>query len=357
MNKTFKRFLQYSTLAASILGATVSPVLKDLSPRKSNEGDRQYYPIEQTNIIAHRGGEKGIKQNTLDAFHSAREIGADAVEFDIRQSGDRRLVVYHNPKIRGRQISSLSYTQVNDLASREGIHIPTVEEALVSLRGKRVIADLKERGYEQEVVKTLMRDIPKEDLIISSTFPESLRRIKEIDPDIKTSLVLPSGPQYLKTNTRKLLGILPWQDLRTSQADYVSVNGSNINSRFYQNAMKGDASVLVYGVDNKQEEEKLLRNPAVAGIITYNPKQVLELKSSLINSGETKNNPPLETRVSFNILAIGFFLIFLAFLFFNPTGNVINSGFSSKFNLLFLFLLVILIIFYLLKKRKTPQHF
>ena len=40
-------------------------------------------------IIAHRGAhDSGAVENTLDAFHQAREVGCWGIEFDLRWSSD-----------------------------------------------------------------------------------------------------------------------------------------------------------------------------------------------------------------------------------------------------------------------------
>ena len=51
-------------------------------------------------IIAHRGDVSNAPENTLPAFRSACEHGADGVELDVRMTRDRQLVV-----TRDRQLS------------------------------------------------------------------------------------------------------------------------------------------------------------------------------------------------------------------------------------------------------------
>ncbi|MEL6307861.1 MAG: glycerophosphodiester phosphodiesterase [Chloroflexota bacterium] len=47
-------------------------------------------------ILAHRGDSRKAHENTLSAFQSAYETGADGFEFDIRLSSDGIPVVHHN---------------------------------------------------------------------------------------------------------------------------------------------------------------------------------------------------------------------------------------------------------------------
>ena len=60
-------------------------------------------------IIAHRGSAQAaaeitileitIPENTIAAIEAAIALGADMIEFDVRSTKDRRLVVCHDPKV------------------------------------------------------------------------------------------------------------------------------------------------------------------------------------------------------------------------------------------------------------------
>ena len=47
-------------------------------------------------VIAHRGGSDLAPENTLAAFRTAVEVGADAIELDVRLTKDRKLAVFHD---------------------------------------------------------------------------------------------------------------------------------------------------------------------------------------------------------------------------------------------------------------------
>ncbi len=51
--------------------------------------------MKKFDIVAHRGVPNEAPENTLASFERAIELGADAVEFDVRLTADRIPVVYH----------------------------------------------------------------------------------------------------------------------------------------------------------------------------------------------------------------------------------------------------------------------
>lgn len=51
--------------------------------------------MTQFEIVAHRGAHDQVPENTLPAFERAIELGADAVELDVRLTADGIPVVYH----------------------------------------------------------------------------------------------------------------------------------------------------------------------------------------------------------------------------------------------------------------------
>lgn len=50
-------------------------------------------------VIGHRGNRAHAPENTLESFLEAVELGADAIEFDLRLSRDGQLVVFHDPTL------------------------------------------------------------------------------------------------------------------------------------------------------------------------------------------------------------------------------------------------------------------
>jgi glycerophosphoryl diester phosphodiesterase len=58
-------------------------------------------------VIAHRGASAELPENTLPALERAIEMGADAIEVDVRADRSGRLVLTHDPVVRGAAYPSL----------------------------------------------------------------------------------------------------------------------------------------------------------------------------------------------------------------------------------------------------------
>jgi glycerophosphoryl diester phosphodiesterase len=87
--------------------------------------------------MAHRGASRQCRENTIDAFRRARELGADAVELDVRRTSDAVLVVHHDPALDdGRALVHLAYA---DLPT----HVPTLAAALDACDGMWVNVEIK----------------------------------------------------------------------------------------------------------------------------------------------------------------------------------------------------------------------
>ena len=74
-------------------------------------------------IVAHRGIATEAPENTAAAFQRAIELGADAVELDVRLTADRVPVVYH-------------YTYLDEITTGHG---PIFAQTLAQLRAVRVL--------------------------------------------------------------------------------------------------------------------------------------------------------------------------------------------------------------------------
>jgi glycerophosphoryl diester phosphodiesterase len=319
-----KKFLQYLTLAGAITGAALVPFRGDFSPR--NEYGKQIYDSKM--VVAHRGGDEGYRANTLEAFRNAKGK-SDMIELDVRKTKDGKLVVYHDRTISMRPIGWLNYNDAEKIANKQGYHLPTLDEALREIGNKRVIIDMKEKGFEKDVVD-FVKKYAKGQAVVSSQDVESLKEIKNVDSNVKTSVVMPGGFPFWGTAIREKFGVVPWRHIKEARADFVSVDGKGLNPKFYENASKGDVGVFVYGLNPGREMKNVLTNKAVKGVI-------------MDKLSETNSSGGLERTV--NGFAILLTLGFVVFLSPNITGNAIADLPIKNSNFVAISLFVLLILF------------
>ncbi len=99
----------------------------------------------RTAVQAHRGSPdpaSGVVENTLEAFHRARELGADGVELDVRLTADGGLAVHHDAVVAGAgPVHELATADLPD-------HVPLLADALETCTGMLVNIEIKNHPGE-----------------------------------------------------------------------------------------------------------------------------------------------------------------------------------------------------------------
>jgi len=145
--------------------------------------------------IGHRGARAYEPENTLKSFERAIKLGVDAIEFDVRQTKDKKLIVFHDDKVNRLTdsegfVKDLTLKQIKSLKVN-GESIPTFEEALdfIDKKVKRIVVELKETGFEKKVLEEIKKRKLEERVIMVSFLEEALEKIREFDKKIKIGLI------------------------------------------------------------------------------------------------------------------------------------------------------------------------
>ena len=177
--------------------------------------------------MAHRGASRAEVENTTMAFRRAREMGAQAVELDVRRCASGELVVNHDAKLPdGRAIIA---TIKSDLPS----YIPTLAQALDACDPMWVNIEIKNDPNEpdfdpteqtaRDVVDLLKNRGSPDRWLISSFRRETIDTVRALWPELKTAwLVVRIDPQDLETVAEKLAAqghhaLHPWVNTLTQQ--------------------------------------------------------------------------------------------------------------------------------------------
>jgi glycerophosphoryl diester phosphodiesterase len=137
--------------------------------------------------VGHKGADDVAPGNTLESFQAALDAGVDMIEFDVLPLSDGRLVLAHD---------------YEDAECREPV---TLDEGLDHLAGGayadvELDVDMKLPGYEREVVERLAARRLSERALISSTYLDSLDRVRSISADLRRGWSVPRARRdYTRT--------------------------------------------------------------------------------------------------------------------------------------------------------------
>ncbi len=159
-------------------------------------------------IFAHRGDSASYPENTLPAFKSAGELGADVIETDIRRTRDGRYVIFHDETLERvtngtGKVSDYTLDELKRLDAGyhwspdktttpfrgKGVAIISLEEALRELPDARFNIDLKENDPSQagEYCDLLKKLDAVDRVLTASEYTGNLKAVRTILPDMATS--------------------------------------------------------------------------------------------------------------------------------------------------------------------------
>jgi len=232
-----------------------------------------------TKIISHRGRTKlGSSDNTVHSITDAIDLKIDMVEFDVRRTKDRQLICFHDDQIEGTQISEMLFSEITEINPV----VPTLEQVLWTAKGKiEVDVELKESGYEDEVI-SMVTDYFNYDYFIMKSFDRNVvRRIKEIDYSISTGLLL--GKEW---NLLQLVEVLKesftGSGVSIDGADFLSPNSKIVETGLMERLRKKQIPIQVWTVNDENVLEKLISED-IHSVVTDIPERAMEIRESLRN--------------------------------------------------------------------------
>ena len=235
--------------------------------------------MTKVTITAHRGASEDAPENTLAAFDKAIEQGADVVELDVRQTKDGEVVVMHDESLKrtcgvNKKVGKLTYDKIlecsptkrhkgsdKELYAEE--KIPTLRQVL-ELVGDRAMLNIEikpartDDHLEARVAELIQEFDYYDNCVVTSPTYGSIRKIKNIDPRIKTVYVMSVaiGDFYA----------LPY-------ADAFSIKYRYVNTEIVRQIHELDKEVYVWTVDDKDTLESMMLLD-VDSIITNKPEEM-----------------------------------------------------------------------------------
>ncbi len=153
------------------------------------------HPSGRPWIIAHRGASLQARENTVESFRLAGELGADAVELDARRTADNVLIVHHDDTVPGvdQPIVTMTRAELADAAP----WIPDLDDALAACTGMWVDVEIKNDPRESDwdpedvVTRTIIADHGRADIVVTSFNPRSAA--VAADAGLRTGLLIGRG--------------------------------------------------------------------------------------------------------------------------------------------------------------------
>ncbi|HBA39710.1 MAG: hypothetical protein A2W66_10935 [Deltaproteobacteria bacterium RIFCSPLOWO2_02_56_12] len=234
--------------------------------------------------IAHRGSSGSYPENTRLAFEKAIEAGADMIEMDCRLSKDGHVVVIHDDRldrtarakgfVKGKTLRQLKKLDVGAWLKKsfKGERIQTLEEILEIVSGKvEINLEIKSvlrgpLGIELKVLFIVSHFDYLERAIFSSFDYQSLRRLRELAPDVRIGVLYGAG---IKDN--------PFQAAREMNAYSLHIQREFATPHFLEEARELGLKSFVWTVNEVKEMEKFL-SLGVDGIISDFPEKFWKIK-------------------------------------------------------------------------------
>lgn len=213
--------------------------------------------------IGHRGARAYEPENTLSSFRKAIELGATAIELDVRKTKDGKLVVIHNADVNKTTnsegaVNELTLEQIQKLVTDKNEHIPTLDDVLDAVGKKvKILVEIKEVGTEKQILDLIQKKGLLDNVILVSFHEESLKTVRELNNKVETGLI------YVRHKN-------PIQTALDLKAEYLLSLYSFTHSANIQKAHEKGLKVIVWTI-NKKEEAQEYKQKGVDGIATDRP--------------------------------------------------------------------------------------
>jgi glycerophosphoryl diester phosphodiesterase len=216
-------------------------------------------------VAAHRGVASVAAENTIEAFTSAIDIGADMIEFDVRRTRDGELIAFHDAFVGGAPVSGLTR---DDIEVAAGVRPPLLSEVLRVCAGRiRLDVELKEDGYVPDVMAALRAGSDPAQLIVTSFLPAVIAQAKDAFPGAETGLLVDDGGPWSSLPAR-LYEFHPIAVARRVRADYLAPHYGLATLGIVRRAAAAGLPCLLWTVNCPALIRRYAADPRIAAIIT-----------------------------------------------------------------------------------------
>ena len=214
-------------------------------------------------VVAHRGGAKEFTENTIEAFQRAAQLGAVAIETDIRLTQDGVVVIYHDDNVgrvegmpfgtKGPLVAAVNYAELTAKPLKPvgedqgGRKIPTFKDVLDKVPTVLLNVELKRcPRFEELVAKTIaiLKDHPAMERVVLE--PPDIPTAQKFRAAFGSKLKLHINPGYdsslpYEDSVKKVIAFKPHS---------LSISYKKLSWEIVDLAHKGGVEVWVWTVDD-----------------------------------------------------------------------------------------------------------
>jgi glycerophosphoryl diester phosphodiesterase len=234
-------------------------------------------------VFAHRGASAYAPENTLAAFELAARQGAPAIEFDVKLTSDRQVIIIHDPTLErttngSGAIGKHSLAELRELDAGSwkspefrGEKIPLLTDVLEAV-GKKVLINIELTNYAtpfdgltREVAGLVKKHALQERVIFSSFYFTNLLAARRLLPTVPCAqLILEGREGWLQRATARFMDL-------EAEHPYTS----DVNAELVERLHARGRRVHVWTV-NDPADMRRLRACGVDGIFSDDPLIALE---------------------------------------------------------------------------------
>jgi glycerophosphoryl diester phosphodiesterase len=243
--------------------------------------------LSQPIIFAHRGASAHAPENTLAAFELALAQQADAIELDVKLSGDGQVIVIHDStvdrttnghgKVEDMTLAEIKALDAGSFRGKEfaGEKIPTLEDVFETV-GKRLFINIELKNHKTrsaDLVEAVCMLVKKHQMqkyvMFSSFFPNALSKAHSYLPDVPRGILALNG--FLGVWARSF-------GFSFGKYDALHPNLQDFTQQEVDRVHRLQRRVHVYTV-NKEEDIRRLFKWGVDGIFTDDPKLAVKIRT------------------------------------------------------------------------------
>ncbi|MBW9141596.1 MAG: glycerophosphodiester phosphodiesterase [Candidatus Aramenus sp.] len=227
-------------------------------------------------IIGHRGAPLEAKENTIQSFLTAKNLGVDAVELDVHVSNDKKLIVFHDDAVlineKGQKMVQVSDLTLEELRKVTGIQVPTLEEVLETVGDFNYFVEIKKSSafypsIEQRVVDAIREKGLVDNVNIISFDFDSVKKAKEIDEKISTGIIFVGRINWFLEIAKKV------------KANWLAFSHRLVTKEEVKIAHQSGLKLNAWTVNDLASAEKLERI-GIDALTTDNPRKMIEILKS-----------------------------------------------------------------------------